>query len=65
MAELRSFLKSKGAEVSEENAPEGLVKDLKQVMEASAVVWKDEAIKDAGKGERIKAWEPLYTVEPR
>ena len=45
---MRIYLKGKGAEISEENTPEGLVKDLKQVIEASTIIWKDDSVKDAG-----------------
>ena len=45
---MRIYLKGKGAEISEENTPEGLVKDLKQVIEASTIIWKDDTVKDAG-----------------
>jgi len=38
-AELRSFLKSLGAEISEENAEAGLSTDLKNMLEGSKYVW--------------------------
>ncbi|XP_059148574.1 eukaryotic translation initiation factor 3 subunit M-like [Physella acuta] len=37
--ELRSFLKSLGAEISEENAESGLLTDLKNIIEASKFCW--------------------------
>ncbi|XP_064601463.1 eukaryotic translation initiation factor 3 subunit M-like [Liolophura sinensis] len=43
-SELRSYLKSLGAEISEENTEAGLVTDLKNIIEASTVCWKE--IKD-------------------
>ncbi|KAM4617416.1 eukaryotic translation initiation factor 3 subunit M isoform 3-T3 [Discoglossus pictus] len=41
-AELRSFLKSKGAEISEENSEGGLHTDLAQIIEACDVCLKDD-----------------------
>ena len=41
MAELRSYLKEKGAEILEENSPDGLLRDITQVIEASSICWKD------------------------
>ncbi|KAK6191351.1 hypothetical protein SNE40_003066 [Patella caerulea] len=40
-AELRSFLKSSGAEISGENAEAGLLVDLKNIIEASDICWKE------------------------
>ncbi|ESO99406.1 hypothetical protein LOTGIDRAFT_158494 [Lottia gigantea] len=40
-AELRSFLKSSGAEISSENAEAGLLVDLKNIIEASDICWKE------------------------
>lgn len=39
--ELRAFLKSLGAEISEENADSGILTDLKNIIEASSVCWKE------------------------
>lgn len=39
--ELRTYLKSKGAEISEENSETGIITDLVQVIEASNVCWKE------------------------
>ncbi|KAK2181283.1 hypothetical protein NP493_402g01000 [Ridgeia piscesae] len=41
VAELRSYLKEKGAEILEENSPDGLLRDITQVIEASSICWKD------------------------
>ena len=48
MEELRSYLKEKGAEILEENSPDGLLRDITQVIEASSICWKD-ATNEAGK----------------
>ena len=45
--ELRAFLKSLGAEISEENAETGILTDLKNIIEASSICWK-EINSDAG-----------------
>lgn len=42
--ELRSYLKSLGAEISEENSEGGLHIDLQNIIEASDICWKE--IKD-------------------
>ncbi|XP_074660082.1 eukaryotic translation initiation factor 3 subunit M-like [Tubulanus polymorphus] len=39
--ELRAYLKSLGAEISEENSDRGLVTDLLHVIEASNICWKE------------------------
>ncbi|XP_064634582.1 eukaryotic translation initiation factor 3 subunit M-like [Lineus longissimus] len=44
--ELRSFLKSLGAEISEENSERGLVTDLLHVIEAANICWKESADND-------------------
>lgn len=41
-AELRAYLKSKGAEISEENAEGGLHVDLAQIIEACDVCLKED-----------------------
>ena len=41
-AELRAYLKSKGAEISEENPEDGLHVDLTQIIEASDVCLKED-----------------------
>ena len=41
VSELRCYLKEKGAEISEENAPDGLLRDITQVIEASTICLKD------------------------
>ncbi|XP_048242219.1 eukaryotic translation initiation factor 3 subunit M-like [Haliotis rufescens] len=40
-SELRSFLKSLGAEICEENSESGILTDLKNVVEASTICWKE------------------------
>ena len=47
VAELRSYLKSKGAEISEENSADGLITDLAKVIEASEIIFK-ENVPEAG-----------------
>ncbi len=47
VVELRAYLHSKGAEISEENAAEGPEEDLLQVIAATDIMWK-EAISEAG-----------------
>ncbi|KAK7490753.1 hypothetical protein BaRGS_00017982 [Batillaria attramentaria] len=39
--ELRAYLKSLGAEISEENAETGILTDLKNIIEASSICWKE------------------------
>lgn len=39
--ELRGYLKSLGAEISEENADSGILTDLKNIIEASSICWKE------------------------
>ena len=39
--ELRAYLKSLGAEISEENADSGILTDLKNIIEASSICWKE------------------------
>ncbi|ELT92903.1 hypothetical protein CAPTEDRAFT_21963 [Capitella teleta] len=39
--ELRSYLKSKGGAISEQNAETGLIADLQQVIHATDVIWKE------------------------
>ncbi|KAK7098489.1 eukaryotic translation initiation factor 3 subunit M-like [Littorina saxatilis] len=39
--ELRGYLKSLGAEISEENADSGILTDLKNIVEASSICWKE------------------------
>lgn len=41
-SELRAYIKSKGAEISEENAEGGLHVDLAQIIEACDVCLKDD-----------------------
>ena len=41
-AELRAYLKSKGAEISEENSESGLHVDLAQIIEACDVCLKED-----------------------
>lgn len=41
-SELRAYLKSKGAEISEENSEGGLHVDLAQIIEACDVCLKDD-----------------------
>jgi len=45
-AELRSYFKSLGAEISEENSKEGLYKDLHQIIEACDLCFKEASEKD-------------------
>ena len=40
MEELRLFLKSKGADISEESAGDS-VEDVNQIIEATDVLWRD------------------------
>merc|ERR1711963_89035 len=39
--ELRGYLKSLGAEIKEENADSGILTDLKNIIEASSICWKE------------------------
>lgn len=39
--ELRTYLKSRGADISGENSNESLAKDVQQIIDASDVLWKD------------------------
>lgn len=45
--DLRAYLKSLGAEISEENSDQGLVYDLAKIIDASGVVWKQATEGDA------------------
>jgi len=45
-AELRSYFKSLGAEISEENSKEGLYRDLHQIIEACDLCFKEASEKD-------------------
>lgn len=47
-SELRAYIKSKGAEISEENAEGGLHVDLAQIIEAC-----DVCLRDDDKGRRL------------
>ncbi|KAL5007799.1 hypothetical protein ScPMuIL_016605 [Solemya velum] len=49
--ELRSYLKSLGAEISEENSEGGLLMDLQNIIEASDICWKE--IKDETECEMV------------
>jgi translation initiation factor 3 subunit M len=42
VAELRSYLKSKGADISEENSPDGIVADIRQIIGATDTFWKEQ-----------------------
>lgn len=42
VTEIRSYLKSLGAEISEEASQDALVLDLSQIVEASDIIWKEE-----------------------
>ncbi len=48
VAELRVYLKSKGAEISEENSADGLITDLAKVIAASEILFKDGSGTEAG-----------------
>lgn len=48
-SELRAYIKSKGAEISEENAEGGLHVDLAQIIEAC-----DVCLRDDDKGRRLR-----------
>ena len=48
VAELRVYLKSKGAEISEENSADGLITDLAKVIAASEILIKDGSGTEAG-----------------
>lgn len=42
VAELRSYLKSKGAEISEENSEAGFVADVQDIIRATDVLWREQ-----------------------
>lgn len=52
-SELRAYIKSKGAEISEENAEGGLHVDLAQIIEACDVCLKDD---DKGRLKKISTF---------
>ncbi len=45
---MRVYLKSKGAEISEENSADGLITDLAKVIAASEILFKDGSGTEAG-----------------
>jgi len=47
IGELRSYLRSKGVDISEENSSEGLITDLAKVIEATDIIFKDATLPEA------------------
>ena len=47
--ELRSYLKSLNADISEEKAETGILTDLRHIIEASITCWSTKDVNDTGK----------------
>lgn len=46
--ELRSYLKSLGADISEEKAEAGILTDLRHIIEASSICWNLKDVSESG-----------------